>query len=334
MATDSVNDTASKSQYSVRRSGRPFTKDYRIYFERRSDGVPVSPFHDIPLYHDKDAGVLNMVVEVPRWTNAKFEISTSESLNPISQDVLRKKPRFTKNCFPYKGYIWNYGALPQTWEDPHYKHPDTGKRGDNDPLDACEIGRAIAKPGDVKQVKVLGILPLLDNGETDWKVVVIDVNDPLADKLNDIEDVEKHLPGLLDATRDWFRIYKIPDGNPPNEYAFGGKFQDKKYAAGIIEECADAWKKLVHGKAKHGKISLDNTTLSGTPGKLDPDKVDLPPDEDLSPAPIEQDLEEWFFIDRESLDAGKFSMEGSSMQIALDLSWDNGCQMAGEPSSW
>lgn len=55
-------------------------------------------------------------------------------------------------------------------------------------------------------------MALLDEGETDWKVLVIDVNDPLAPKLNDIEDVERHLPGLIRATNEWFRIYKIPDG--------------------------------------------------------------------------------------------------------------------------
>jgi inorganic pyrophosphatase len=39
--------------------------------------------------------------------------------------------------------------------------------GDNDPLDVCEIGEAVAYPGQVKQVKVLGTMALLDEGETD-----------------------------------------------------------------------------------------------------------------------------------------------------------------------
>jgi inorganic pyrophosphatase len=69
-----LNKTAPKSEYSVRRHGRPNTKDYRIYFERTRDKMPVSPCHDIPLYHDEKGGVLNMVVEIPRWTNAKYEV--------------------------------------------------------------------------------------------------------------------------------------------------------------------------------------------------------------------------------------------------------------------
>jgi inorganic pyrophosphatase len=79
-------------------------------------------------------------------------------------------------------------------------------------LDIVEIGEKVATVGQVKQVKVLGTMALLDEGETDWKVITIDVNDPLASKLNDIEDVEKHLPGLLRATNEWFRIYKVGSG--------------------------------------------------------------------------------------------------------------------------
>jgi inorganic pyrophosphatase len=63
--------------------------------------------------------------------------------------------------------------------------------------------------GQVKQVKVLGIMALLDEGETDWKVLVVDVQDPLASKLNDIEDVERHLPGLVRATNEWFRCVAL-----------------------------------------------------------------------------------------------------------------------------
>ena len=34
----------------------------------------VSPMHDIPLYANSDGSVVNMVVEIPRWTNAKMEV--------------------------------------------------------------------------------------------------------------------------------------------------------------------------------------------------------------------------------------------------------------------
>ena len=50
-------------------------------------------------------------------------------------------------------------------------------------------------------MKVLGTLALLDEGETDWKLVSIGVTDPKADELNNIGDVEKHFPGLLKVRR-------------------------------------------------------------------------------------------------------------------------------------
>lgn len=45
------------SQYKVRKVGAPNTLEHRIYIER--DGVPVSPFHDIPLYANEERTILN-----------------------------------------------------------------------------------------------------------------------------------------------------------------------------------------------------------------------------------------------------------------------------------
>lgn len=132
-------------------------------------------------------------------------------------------------------------------KDPNVKDSTTGFNGDNDPLDVCEIGSKIHERGAVIQVKVLGALGLIDEGEADWKIIAIDVNDPMAAKLNDIKDVEEHLPGLLDATRDWFRIYKIPTGKPANIFAENGKFYDKQFAIKQINHDYDLWLESVKG---------------------------------------------------------------------------------------
>jgi len=238
-----------------------------------------------------------MVVEIPRWTNGKLEISKEELLNPIKQDVKKGKLRFVRNCFPHKGYLWNYGAFPQTWEDPNVVHPETKAKGDNDPLDVCEIGELVGYPGQVKQVKVLGVMALLDEEETDWKVIVIDVNDPLAPKLNDVEDVERHLPGLLRATNEWFRIYKIPDGKPENQFAFTGECKNKKYATDIVRECAEAWEKLITGKTSPGDVSTTNLTVKHSASRVTPDQLPpIPQNESLPPAPIDPSIDKWFFI--------------------------------------
>ncbi|KAK2748365.1 Inorganic pyrophosphatase [Myotisia sp. PD_48] len=285
----------SSSPYTVRKIGHPNTLDFRAFIEK--DGRPISPFHDVPLFANEQQDVLNMIVEIPRWTNAKLELSKDDFLNPIKQDVKKGKLRFVRNCFPHKGYLWNYGAFPRTWEDPNVIHPETKAKGDNDPLDVCEIGELVGHVGQVKQVKVLGVMALLDEEETDWKVIVIDVNDPLAPKLNDIEDVERHLPGLLRATNEWFRIYKIPDGKPENQFAFSGECKNKKYAMEIVHECAESWNRLMTGEAPRGDLCLANTTLDQSPDRVDVSQQDsIPAGSDLPPAPIDGTVDKWFFI--------------------------------------
>lgn len=45
--------------------------------------------------------------------------------------------------------------------------------------------------------------------------------------ISDITDVQRLKPGYLEATVDWFRRYKVPDGKPENQFAFNGEFKDK-----------------------------------------------------------------------------------------------------------
>ncbi|KAJ1961658.1 Inorganic pyrophosphatase [Dipsacomyces acuminosporus] len=281
--------------YTTRVVGQPDTLEYRVFLEK--DGKVISPFHDIPLFADEANRIYNMVVEIPRWTNAKMEISKEDALNPIKQDTKKGKLRYVRNSFPHHGYIWNYGALPQTWEDPNQTNSDTKCVGDNDPIDVCEIGEAVGYTGQVKQVKILGVMALIDEGETDWKILAIDVNDPLASKMNDVEDIERYMPGLLHATNEWFRIYKIPDGKPENQFAFGGEAKNRAYATEVVKETAEAWADLVSGKANKGKIQLANTQLANaeTVDAATTDVAAAGAVTKSAPA-IDQSLSKWFFI--------------------------------------
>ncbi|KAL4807479.1 inorganic pyrophosphatase [Aspergillus unguis] len=225
--------------YKLRKSGDG------LFFDRNNETI--SPWHDIPLFADSEGETLNMVVEIPRGTNPKMEVLKDEQQNPIKQDVSKGKPRMIADVPPFKGYPCNYGALPQTWESPDIKDSKTGIPGDNDPLDACEIGDGAASCGQVKQVKPLGAFAVLDEGETDWKVVAIDVNDPLASKMSDIQDVEASLPGYLDALKTWYRVYKVPDGKPENDIALDGKVEDKRFTLDLIKRCHGEWEKSRKG---------------------------------------------------------------------------------------
>lgn len=50
-----------------------------LYLKTEEDGQVISPFHDIPLFANEEKTLYNMIVEIPKWTNAKNEvISLSE----------------------------------------------------------------------------------------------------------------------------------------------------------------------------------------------------------------------------------------------------------------
>lgn len=240
-----------------------------------------------------------MVVEIPRWTNAKMEINLKEVLNPIKQDIKKGKLRFVANCFPHHGYIWNYGAIPQTWENPEILDESTGYKGDNDPIDILEIGYRVAKRGEVLQVKVLGTIALIDEGETDWKIIAIDVNDPLADELKDIADVEKHFPGLLKASVEWFKIYKIPDGKPENQFAFNGEAKNREFAHHIIDDVHKYWCNLIKKEAEAGGISCANVTNAESPFKIeqkDAEDIIAKSPQPGTPQPVDSVVDKWHYI--------------------------------------
>jgi inorganic pyrophosphatase len=99
----------------------------------------------------------------------------------------------------------------------------------------------------IRPVKVLGIICMIDEGECDWKVVVIDAEDKWAPFINDIDDVKTEMPGMLEAIREWYRTYKVPDGKPENKFGLNEEFMDKAYANKVIEECHVAWEELISG---------------------------------------------------------------------------------------
>lgn len=229
--------------------GEVATEAFRVKF---MDGdKPISPWHDIPL---KVGEYFNFVNEIPKYTKAKMEVSTKEEMNPIAQDMKKGKLR------DYHGPIfWNYGCLPQTWEDPNVEHPVCKVNGDNDPVDVVEIGSKALDMGSVTPVKVLGVLAMIDDGELDWKVIAISSSDPMAGELNDINDVEAKLPGTVSGIREWFRWYKTPDDKPLNAFGFDEKCLPKKDALEVIEETHQFWKNLKEGKTEKGKLWIANT---------------------------------------------------------------------------
>jgi inorganic pyrophosphatase len=240
-----------QQQLMIEEMGEIYTPNYRInyYFENMETGEKkqISPWHDIPLQikdqiktcNNINSNKYNFICEIPKWTRAKFEIATNEKYNPIKQDMKNGVPRFYK----HGDMMWNYGAFPQSWEST--EHDFIGEyKGDNDPLDAIEIGMTQLKSGSVTSVKVLGVLGMIDDGQMDWKVICISNNDPIAIFLNDIEDVTKILPGCLEAIREWLRVYKICQGGVENKFAYDGEYKNKEFTMKLIEESHHMWANL------------------------------------------------------------------------------------------
>jgi hypothetical protein len=85
--------------FTTKQVGQNESLEYRLFFGEcldvsawanfvlAKDGAPVSPFHDIPLWVSKEQGIANMVIEIPKGTNPKLEISKDDQFNPIKQDV-------------------------------------------------------------------------------------------------------------------------------------------------------------------------------------------------------------------------------------------------------
>lgn len=73
--------------------------------------------------------------------------------------------------------------------------------------------------------------------------------------LADIEDVKKYKPGYLEATLNWFRFYKIPEGKPENQFAFNGEFKNKAFALEVIKSTHECWKALLMDKCDGGAIN-------------------------------------------------------------------------------
>lgn len=71
----------------------------------------------------------------------------------------------------------------------------------------------------------------------------------------DVNDIEKHFPGLLKATVEWFKIYKIPDGKPENQFAFNGEAKSRDFALHVIDEVHEHWKSLIKKESPAGGIA-------------------------------------------------------------------------------
>ena len=156
-------------------------------------------FNEIESYiHDIEpisiSGNINAVIEIPSGTNDKFEVS--KETGQIVQDIEDGLPRKIK----YIGYPGNYGMIPKT-----LLSPKTG--GDGDPLDVIVLGEQLQK-GSVVEIKLIGILKMLDEGKMDDKLIGVMVNNSIFSSIDSFNELKKSYGGITNILEIWFAIIK------------------------------------------------------------------------------------------------------------------------------
>jgi len=144
-------------------------------------------------------GTVRAIVEIPTGTSAKWEVSKDDP-KAVYWEYKDGQPRVVN----YLGYPGNYGAIPGT-----ALPKELG--GDGDPLDVIVLGQA-APRGQIVDVRVIGVLKMLDGGEQDDKLLGVLAKDSPFAHIETMAQLDAEYPGVSQIIDLWFANYKGPDG--------------------------------------------------------------------------------------------------------------------------
>ena len=97
--------------------------------------------------------ILELTYKCIEWSTKQISRMKYNTCHPTSSNCTSSPPTQKGKLRDYHGPIfWNYGCLPQTWEDPTVEHPIVKCKGDNDPVDVVEIGSKALATGSVSKV--------------------------------------------------------------------------------------------------------------------------------------------------------------------------------------
>lgn len=141
---------------------------------------------------------VNCIIEIPAGTSKKIEFNKTSK--KFAVDLRDGKERIIE-YLPYPG---NYGFIAST-----FSNPDEG--GDGDPLDVLVLCESL-KTGTILATKPIGILKLLDNGESDYKVICIPADKNLRTvSAETFDEFSKKYPNALQMIESWFSNYDHSD---------------------------------------------------------------------------------------------------------------------------
>lgn len=225
----------------------------KLWTVPEASGSTSSPslWHDVSLYEqtwlDEATGLLRYVNEMPMGTLRKYEVQPGAPHNVIEEDV-KGSAKLAKFGKPVP---FNYGCFPQTYRDPNKADEVYSAPGDDDPLDVIDLSDQPTKVGTIVRCRPLGAVCLIDEGQADWKVLVVNVDakSPLADAMS-IEDVERLAPGRIQACWAWMDELKRAGGK--GNARLHRQIHDAQSALKLIEEDHKSWRELVRSAGPDG----------------------------------------------------------------------------------
>ncbi|MFC7356671.1 inorganic diphosphatase [Jejudonia soesokkakensis] len=136
---------------------------------------------------------INVVIEIPAGTNKKIEY------HKTSKQFLVDKMEGVDRIKPYLPYPANYGFVPSTLSDPAIG-------GDGDPIDVMLIAETLPS-GTIIEAIPVAMLRLVDEGETDDKVICIPANKKLRTvDASSLAEMNTKYPKALEIIRLWFEF--------------------------------------------------------------------------------------------------------------------------------
>eukprot|EP00742_Colponemidia_sp_Colp-10_P004059 GILJ01004330.1.p1 GENE.GILJ01004330.1~~GILJ01004330.1.p1 ORF type:complete len:647 (+),score=118.97 GILJ01004330.1:2203-4143(+) len=190
-------------------------------------------------FETEGSGVVPVVIEVPRGSPNKYELHKDTGL--LSLDRVLHSSVF---------YPGDYGYVPHTL------------CGDGDPIDVIVLSTYKLDPGVVVDVRVVGVMNMIDEKGEDKKLVGVVVKDPRNKKVVDIEDVPNHTKLEI---QHFFQTYKELENTESNKkWAKVSGFQNREVAMNDLKQSRAAFLRAREEK-KRARASSVSGTASDSP---------------------------------------------------------------------
>lgn len=182
---------------------------------RRS--VAAHPWHDLEIGPGAPL-VCNVVIEIGKGSKVKYELDKTSGLIKVDRVL------YSSVVYPH-----NYGFYPRTLGE------------DNDPLDVLVLMQEPVIPGCFLRAKAIGLMPMIDQGEKDDKIIAVCADDP---EFRDFSDIKQLPPHRLAEIRQFFEDYK--------------KNENKEVAVQDFLGAEEALKAISHAMDLYGQYVMES----------------------------------------------------------------------------